>query len=144
MNDFRVISSLSPELEVSMYHNFDDRINYDSLKQIILFFKSFKNSSLFIMPSGLQGIMSSNSMLRVLKEQVLNDSQSNIVFDNSESIESCIQPNLPALFANYQDAVITSEFILNYMHKRLVSRICDYTSVLAVRQVCDITPLAGT
>ena len=134
---YRVLSTISPELEQLIYKNNVDSVHIESLMQTIDFFSKMKNSTIFTIPKSLIGVLSSNKGFRIIKEKYKHDTQSNILFEDDSLINCKFQDYIPTLFPGFEYAISSTKYIIKNMYTRRLPLIFGSTFHDVNKKACN-------
>lgn len=116
MNELRVISHISPDIENKIICNIDIDGLYNYFNGIHELFSNFKTKCIFVIPNGYDYIFKSSLKLRIFKEIISSDTQSNVIFEDLEGI--CHSHKKSFVLENYDWCSLSKKFISFMLNKR--------------------------
>jgi hypothetical protein len=111
-NDIRILSHFSPLIEEYLVSGEENKV-FDLLKNLFTTIKSFKHTSLLILPPELLGYFYANTKLRILAESITSNTQLNIIFESVAKHHNCTG-DLSKIYLGFPRSTYTHTFT-NYI-----------------------------
>lgn len=138
MNDIRIVSCLSPKLEDSLlaYSIDDDLIK--TFEDSVVFFNNAKHLTMLIIPNQLLAYFNAHPRLRMLKESIIINPQSNVIFARIQLPDDCKESDFSTKFDSCQSSVASLTQIIWYLSQRKIPSLIDCEANVLEKRHCDL------
>jgi len=137
LNEYRIKTHISPKVESKLLNWDIDQNLIDYFFKTIGIFKSLRHLCFFCIPMELLTIFESHKILKLFKEQVTHNSQSNVMFyKESLSCESTI--NLIDIFPAYPESNYAKKYALRNLESKSEPSLIDSEKEILKKNICNV------
>jgi len=138
MDYYRIQAHVAPEIEKSLSrYDLDDSL-ISFFENARVFFNALKHVTIFLIPSEYKSIFNSNRRLKLLKEVLEVDSQSNVFFASVRNDLPCSKNTelLKHTMPSFDDAAVCRKIVIDQLYKRKVPFLIDRCNYNAFKLRC--------